>query len=50
MGEKVTSKLGSLVTQSESHVRNLGVIMDCELNFKSHMQFVTKMLSTIGGT
>lgn len=42
MREEVKSKLGSLITQSKSFVRNLGVIFYSDLNFKSHIQYVTK--------
>lgn len=42
-GEKVKSGLGSLVTKTKSHVKNLDVIMDCDVNFKSHTHYVAKI-------
>lgn len=34
MREKVKSGLSSLITQTKPHDINLGVIVDCDLNFK----------------
>ncbi len=34
--------MGSLALQSKKEVKNLGVILDCDLSFKSHINQVTK--------
>ena len=40
--EELSSRLGNLALQIKPEVKNLGVILDWELNFKSHVHNVTK--------
>ncbi len=40
--EMILSRLGSLASQSKTAVKNLGVIIDSDLDFKSHLNSVTK--------
>ena len=40
--ELIKSRLGGLVKDSSTSVRNLGVIIDAELNFNTHINHVTK--------
>ena len=39
---KVNAKLASLSLQTKNQVRNLGVILDSDLNFNSHINSITK--------
>ena len=41
--ESLTSRLGNLAKESNSSVKNLGVILDNELNFNLHINHVTKI-------
>jgi len=40
--ERIEAELGPLAIQSKKEVKSLGVILDCDLNFKSHINGVTK--------
>jgi hypothetical protein len=40
--ESILSRLGNLAKQSNTSVKNLGVIIDAELNFNTHISQVTK--------
>lgn len=40
--KSLQAKMGSLAKQTKSEVRNLGVILDTDLNFKFHIDKVTK--------
>ncbi|KAF7648347.1 hypothetical protein LDENG_00158140 [Lucifuga dentata] len=40
--EKLATKLNTLELKPSQHARNLGVIFDLELNFKSHVQGIAK--------
>ena len=41
--ESLASRLGSLAKESNLSVKNLGVIIDNELNFNSHINHVTEI-------
>ncbi len=41
--ESIEAELGSLALQSKKEVKNMGVILDCDLSFKSHINQVTKI-------
>ena len=41
--EELSWRLGNLALQIKPEVKNLGVILDCELNFKSHVHNITKI-------
>ena len=41
--ESITSRLGNLAEESNTSVKNLGVIIDSELNFNTHINHVTKI-------
>ena len=41
--ESIISRLGNLAEESNTSVKNLGVIIDSELNFNTHINHVTKI-------